>query len=80
MDPDINVKMIEEVANAFKHVEDGIAIGTDSDSGLKYRDLEREWSNKGRGDAYRDGKATSPPTRIIYYLGRLDLEVGILSR
>ena len=48
MDPDINVKMIEEVANPFKQVEDGIAIGTDSDSGLKYRDLEREWSNKGR--------------------------------
>lgn len=78
MDPDINVKMIEEVANPFKHVEDGIAIGRDSDSGLKYRDLEREWSDKGRGDTYRDGKATSSPTRIVYYLGRLVLEVGML--
>jgi hypothetical protein len=70
--------MIEEVANAFKQMENGIAIGADSDSGLEYRDLKREWSNNRRGDTYPDGKATSPPTRIIYYLGRLDLEVGIL--
>ena len=34
------MKTIEEVANAFKRVEDGIAVGTDSDRGLKYGDLE----------------------------------------
>ena len=31
---DINVKMVEEVANAFERVEGDIAISTDSDSGF----------------------------------------------
>jgi hypothetical protein len=35
MDPDVNIKTIDEVANAFKQVEDSIVLGTDSDSGLK---------------------------------------------
>jgi hypothetical protein len=35
------MKTIEEVVNAFKRVEDGIVVGTDSDRGLKYGDLER---------------------------------------
>jgi hypothetical protein len=32
---------IEEVVIAFKRVEDGIAVGTDSDRGLKDGDLKR---------------------------------------
>ena len=35
------MKTIEEVINAFKQVEDGIVIGTDSYRGLKYGDLDR---------------------------------------
>ena len=34
------MKTIEEVVNAFKRMEDGIAVGTDSDRGLKDGDLE----------------------------------------
>lgn len=41
MDPNVGMKMIEEVANAFKQVDDNVVIGTVSDSGLKYGEFKR---------------------------------------
>jgi hypothetical protein len=74
MDPDVNRKMIEEVANAFKQVEDSVVIGTDSDSGLKYGELKRVYSIK-NGEIH-----TARGHRRRRDCGRLDWEIARASQ